>query len=181
MEIAAHFSGSNKLGKNNKIPEYVSQFRKEWDRIKDYDNLTLSVKLKEYIEEVIKMEKNIVYDYLLSHLNFINKYFVNPTRNNLNIVDWYFFDLIIKKDKIIFRGLFYELGLFIEDKILTEGFLELESRINEMSQIDDLLNSEDSDEIGSDDPDDLLSSEDSDGIESDDLDDLLNSEDSDFD
>ena len=176
MVFVAHFSGSllrhPNFKKINKIPEYTSQFRKEWDCIKDYDNLTLSIKLKEYIEEVIKMEKNIVYDYLLSLVNFINKYFVNPTKNNLNFVDWYFIDLIINKDKIIVRGLFYELGLFIEDKILIEGLLELESRINEMNESDGI----DSDEI-----DDLLSSEDSDGIGSDDLDDLLNSEDSDFD
>ena len=78
------------------------------------------------------MEKNIIYDYLLSLVNFINKYFVNPTEDNLRIVDWYFIDLIINKDKIIVRGLFYELGLFIEDSILIEGILELESRINEI-------------------------------------------------
>ena len=104
--------------------------------IKDYDNITLSIKLKEYIEEIIKMEKNIVYDYLLSLVNFIIKYFVKPTEDNLRIVDWYFIDLIIKKDKINIRGLFYELGLFIEDKIIVEGLLELESRINEMNDID---------------------------------------------
>ena len=53
--------------------------------------------------------------------------------------------MIINKDKIIVRGLFYELGLFIEDKILIEGLLELESRINEMNdsdEIDSLLNSD---------------------------------------
>ena len=127
MVVLAHFSGSPRSNKIDKIPEYVGQFRKEWDSIKDYDNIALSNKLKEYIEEIIKMGKNIVYDYLLSLVNFIIKYFVNPTKDNLKIVDWYFIDLIINKDKIIFRGLFYELGLFIEDKILIEGLLELES------------------------------------------------------
>ena len=101
MVIAGHFNDlppiSNKI---NKFPEYVNQFRKEWFNIKDYDNITLSIKIKEYIEEIIKMGKNIVYDYLLSLLNFINKYFVNPTKDNLKIVDWYFIDLIINKDKI---------------------------------------------------------------------------------
>ena len=121
MGFASRFTGTPNF---NKIPEYVGQFRKEWLIIKDYDNLTLSNKLKEYIEELIKMEKNIVYDYLLSLVNFINKYFVNPTKDNHKIVDWYFIDLIIKKDKIIIRGLFYELGLFIEDKILIEVLLE---------------------------------------------------------
>ena len=120
------------INSNNNFSEYVSQFRKEWPIIKDYDNLKLSIKIKEYIECLIKTDKNIVYDYLLSLVNFINKYFVNPSKGNLKIVDWYFIDLIIKKDKIFVRGLFYELGLFIEDNILTECFLELESRINEI-------------------------------------------------
>ena len=173
MVVARHFTETPSFNKIDKIPEYVSQFRKEWLIIKDYDNLTLSIKLKEYIEEIIKMGKNIVYDYLLNLVNFINKYFVNPTKDNLKIVDWYFIDLIINKDKIIVRGLFYELGLFIKDKILIEGLLELESRINEMN---------DSDGIDSDDIDALLGSEDSedsDGIDSDDIDSLLNIEDSD--
>ena len=127
----ALFSNHPNLIKNNKIPEYVKNYRKEWL----FDNLTLSIKLKEYIEEVIKMRKNVIYDYILNLVNFINNYFINPTKNNLKIVDWYFIDLIINKDKIIVRGLFYDLGLFIEDKILTEGLLELESRINEMNDI----------------------------------------------
>ena len=127
-----NFTESPNFNKNDKIPEYVGQFRKEWMYIKDYDNLTLSIKIKEYIECLIKMDKNIVYDYLLSLVNFINKYFVNPSKGNLKIVDWYFIDLIINKDKIFIRGLFYELELFIEDNILTECFLELESRINEI-------------------------------------------------
>ena len=96
------------------------------------DNIALTIKVKEYIEYLIKMDKNIVYDYILSLVNFINKYFVNPSKDNLKIVDWYFIDLIINKDKIMIRGLFYELGLFIEDDILTEYILELESRINEI-------------------------------------------------
>ena len=108
------------------------------------------------------MQKNVIYEYILNLLNFINNYFVNPTKNNLKIVDWYFIDLIIKKDKIIVRGLFYDLGLFIEDKILIEGLLELESRINEMNEIDDLLSSEYSDGIDSDEIDGLLKIEDSD-------------------
>ena len=70
-------SKTNNINNINNIP-YL---------IKDYDNLTLSIKLKEYIEEIIKMEKNIVYDYLLSLVNFINKYFVKPTEDNLRIVD----------------------------------------------------------------------------------------------
>ena len=70
---------------------------------------------------------------ILSLVNHIIEYFNNPTEYRLKIVDWYFVDLIINKDKIIVRGLFYELGLFLNDKILIEGILELESRINEMN------------------------------------------------
>ena len=165
MGILYHNSASPNLNKIDKIPEYAQQFRKEWMFIKDYDNITLSIKIREYIEDLIKMGKNIVYDYLLSLVNFINKYFVNPTKDNLKIVDWYFTDLIIKKDKIIVRGLFYELGLFIEDKILIEGLLELESRINEMNDSD---SDSDSDSVI-----------DIDGLDSDEIDSLLINEDSD--
>ena len=96
-----------------------------------YDNIKFSVKLREYIEGIIKKEKNIIYDYLLSLVSFAIKYFLNPTKDNLKIVDWYFIDLMIKKDKIIIRGMFYDLGLFIEDEVLVEGILELETRIND--------------------------------------------------
>ena len=79
--------------------------------------------------------KIIIYEMILSLVNYIIKYFNNPTENNLKIVDWYFIDLIISKDKIIVRGFFYELGLFLNDEILIEGILELESRINEVNDI----------------------------------------------
>ena len=104
----------------------------------DDDDIKFSVKLREYIEGIIKKEKNIIYDYLLSLVSFAIKYFLNPTKDNLKIVDWYFIDLLIKKDKIIIRGMFYDLGLFIEDKVLVEGILELESRINEMNDSDEM-------------------------------------------
>ena len=79
--------------------------------------------------------KFIIYEMILSLVNYIIKYFNNATEDNLKIVDWYFIDLIINKDKIIVRGFFYELGLFLNDEILIEGILELESRINEMNDI----------------------------------------------
>ena len=79
--------------------------------------------------------KFIIYEMILSLVNYIIKYFNNPTEDNLKIIDWYFIDLIINKDKIIVRGFFYELGLFLNDEILIEGILELESRINEMNDI----------------------------------------------
>ena len=100
------------------------------------DNIKYSLNLREYIEAINKMEKNIICEYLLSLVSFTIKYFLNPTKDNLKIVDWYFIDLMIKKDKIIIRGLFYDLGLFIEDKVLVEGILELETRINEMNDSD---------------------------------------------
>ena len=100
------------------------------------DNIKYSLNLRKYIESIKKMEKNIICDYLLSLVSFTIKYFLNSTKDNLKIVDWYFIDLMIKKDKIIIRGLFYDLGLFIEDKVLVEGILELETRINEMNDSD---------------------------------------------
>ena len=100
------------------------------------DNIKYSLNLKKYIEGINKIEKNIICDYLLSLVSFTIKYFLNPTKDNLKIVDWYFIDLMIKKNKIIIRGVFYDLGLFIEDKVLVEGLLELETRINEMNDSD---------------------------------------------
>ena len=77
--------------------------------------------------------KIIIYEMILSLVNHIIENFNNPTEYRLKIVDWYFVDLIRNKDKIIVRGFFYELGLFLNDEILIEGILELESRINEMN------------------------------------------------
>ena len=123
--------------KNNIIPNYASDYKN--------DNLKLSGNLKIYIEDNImrlkkksyskNWDKIIVYEYILNLVNFKINYFNNPTKDRLKIIDWYFIDLIINKGKIIIRGIFYDLGLFIEDKILSEGLLELESRINEMNDI----------------------------------------------
>ena len=127
---------------NKKIPYYAKDFKNEWCYIIGINkscggnDIKFSVKLREYIEGIIKKEKNIIYDYLLSLVSFAIKYFLNPSKDNLKIVDWYFIDLMLKKDKIIIRGLFYDIGLFIEDKVLVEGILELESRINEMDVSD---------------------------------------------
>ena len=73
----------------------------------------------------------------VTSINNIIEYFNNPTEDRLKIVDWYFIDLIINKDKIIVRGFFYELGLFLNNEILIEGILKLESRINEMNEFKD--------------------------------------------
>ena len=128
---------------NSKIPDYAKYYRNEW-LIRGIDELILARNLKIYIEEVIMRlrlqnkphEENwgkiIIYELILNLVNFIIEYFNNPTEDRLKIVDWYFIDLIINKDKIIVRGFFYELGLFLEDKVLSEGLLELESRINDM-------------------------------------------------
>ena len=145
MVVVAHLStpyqtelnGKMIENKNNKIPQYAKEYRNEY-----LDDIIFSVKLKEYIEGIIKMEKNIIYDYLLSLVSFSIKYFLNPTKDNLKIVDWYYIDLMIKKDKIIVRGMFYDLGLFIEDQVLVEGILELESRINEMNDSDEMDDSD---------------------------------------
>ena len=92
------------------------------------------IKLKNKSYEENWGEINI-YKYILNLVGFINNYLNNPTKDRLKIIDWYFIDLIINKNKIIIRGIFYDLGLYIEDKILSEGLLELESRINKMDDI----------------------------------------------
>ena len=99
--------------------------------------------LSSYIQDRIKelnksYDKNWgeinIYNYILNLIGFINNYINNPHKSNLKVVDWYFIDLIINKDKIIVRGIFYDLGLYIEDKKVSEGLLELESMINEMNE-----------------------------------------------
>ena len=109
--------------------------------VTSFNNLELAEYFKIYIEDTImrlkkSYEENwdniIIYRMILNLIKFIKEYFNNPTEDRLKIVDWYFIDLIINKDKIIVRGFFYELGIFIEDKVLSEGLLELESRINKI-------------------------------------------------
>ena len=135
--IFENISNYQNFIKNNIIPNYASDYKN--------DNLKLSGNFKIYIEGNIMRLKNKsyeenwgeinIYKYILNLVGFINNYFNNPTKDRLKIIDWYFIDLIINKGKIIIRGIFYDLGLFIEDKILIEGLLELESRINEMNDI----------------------------------------------
>ena len=97
------------------------------------DNLTLAGNLKIYIEVAImrlKIENNheenwgkiIIYEMILSLVNNIIKYFNNPTEDRLKIVDWYFVDLIINKDKIIVRGFFMSLVYFLMMKYLLREF-----------------------------------------------------------
>ena len=109
--------------------------------VTSFNNLELAEYFKIYIEDTImrlkkSYEENwdniIIYKMILNLINFIKEYFNNPTEDRLKIVDWYVIDLIINKDKIIVRGFFYELGIFIEDKVLSEGLLELESMINKI-------------------------------------------------
>ena len=146
MVILAQTSNFQNCIKNtNKIPEYARNYKNEWLFIRGIDNLTLAENFKIYIEDTIMRLKNksyeenwgkiIIYQMILNLVNFIIEYFNNTTEDRLKIVDWYFIDLIINKDKIIVRVFFYELGLFLEDKVLSEGLLELESKINEMNDI----------------------------------------------
>ena len=120
----------------SKIPDYARDYRNEYLFIRGIDNLTLAGNLKIYIEVVImrlKMQSNspsheenwgkiIIYEMILSLVNYIIKYFNNPTENNLKIVDWYFIDLIINKDKIIVRGFFMSLVYFLMMKYLLREF-----------------------------------------------------------
>ena len=142
---------SNSTLSKSKIPDYAKDYRNEYLFIKGIDNLTLAGNLKIYIGEVImglKIKSNheenrgkiIIYKMILNLVNNIIEYFNNPTEDRLKIVDWYFVDLIVNKDKIIVRGFFYELGLFLNDEILIEGILELESRINEMNDYKSYIN-----------------------------------------
>ena len=123
----------------NKIPEYAREYKKEYLFI-----IGLDKELEFYIQDKITKLRNnsyeenwgeiIIYEYILNLVGFINNYINNPSKDNLKIVDWYFIDLIINKDKIIVRGVFYDLGLYIKDDIVSEGLLEIESMINEMNE-----------------------------------------------
>ena len=120
----------------SKIPDYARDYRNEYLFIRGIDNLTLAGNLKIYIEVVImrlKMQSNspsheenwgkiIIYEMILSLVNYIIKYFNNPTEDNLKIIDWYFIDLIINKDKIIVRGFFMSLVYFLMMKYLLREF-----------------------------------------------------------
>ena len=120
----------------SKIPDYARDYRNEYLFIRGIDNLTLVGNLKIYIEVVImrlKMQSNspsheenwgkiIIYEMILSLVNYIIKYFNNPTEDNLKIVDWYFIDLIINKDKIIVWGFFMSLVYFLMMKYLLREF-----------------------------------------------------------
>ena len=120
----------------SKIPDYARDYRNEYLFIRGIDNLTLAGNLKIYIEVVImrlKMQSNspsheenwgkiIIYEMILNLVNYIIKYFNNPTEDNLKIVDWYFIDLIINKDKIIVRGFFMSLVYFLMMKYLLREF-----------------------------------------------------------
>ena len=59
---------------------------------------------------------------ILNLVNFINEYFNNPTEDRLKIVDWYFIDLIINKDKIIVRVFFMSLVYLLKIKYLVRDF-----------------------------------------------------------
>ena len=120
----------------SKIPDYARDYRNEYLFIRGIDNLTLAGNLKIYIEVVImrlKMQSNspsheenwgkiIIYEMIFSLVNYIIKYFNNPTEDNLKIIDWYFIDLIINKDKIIVRVFFMSLVYFLMMKYLLREF-----------------------------------------------------------
>ena len=117
MGILEHSSNYQKcIKKTNKIPEYARDFKNEYLFVRGIDELILARNLKIYIEEVIMRlrlqnklhEENggkiFIYQMILILVNFIIEYFNNPTEDRLKIIDWYFIDLIINKDKIIVRG-----------------------------------------------------------------------------
>ena len=110
MGILEQHSSAN-LNKS-KIPDYAKDYKNEYLFIRGIDNLTLAGNLKIYIEVAImrlKMQSNspheenwgkiIIYEMILSLVNYIIEYFNNPTQDRLKIVDWYFINLIMNKDK----------------------------------------------------------------------------------
>ena len=125
---------SNAILSKSKIPDYARGYRNEYLFIRGIDNITLAGHLKIYIEEAImklKIQSNfheenwgkiIIYEMILSLVNHIIEYFNNPTEYRLKIVDWYFVDLIINKDKIIVRGFFMSLVCFLMMKYLLREF-----------------------------------------------------------
>ena len=117
--------------KSNKIPEYATNYKREYQFIRGYIQDRIKELNNNYEENWGEIN---IYKYILNLFGFINNYINYPTKDNLKIVDWYFIDLIIIKDKIIVRGVFYDLGLYIEDEIVVNGLLELESIINEMNK-----------------------------------------------
>ena len=125
-----NFNPQNCIKRTNKIPEYTREYKREYLEFIYYIKDTI-IRLKKSQEE--NWGEILIYEYVLNLVNFINKYLNNPTEYLLRIVDWYFIDLIINKDKIIVRGAFYELGLHIEDEVVCEGLLELESMINKIN------------------------------------------------
>ena len=133
MVSLEHFSHpQNCIKSTNKIPPYAANYKKEYLFIRVLDNLSLVVNLKLYIEDTIMRLKNksyeenwgkiIIYKMILNLLSFINEYFNNPTEDSLKIVDWYFIDLIIKKDKIIVRGFFMSLVYLLKINYLLKNF-----------------------------------------------------------
>ena len=125
---------SNISKSKSKIPDYARDYRNEYLFIRGIDNLTLAGNLKIYIEEAImklKIQKVvhddnwgkiIIYEMILSLVNHIIEYFKNPTEYRLKIVDWYFIDLIINKNKIIVWGFFMSLVYFLMMKYLLREF-----------------------------------------------------------
>ena len=133
MGILEHSSNyQNFIKNNNIIPDYASDYKNEYLFIRGIDNLTLTENLKIYIEDTIMRLKNksyeenwgkiIIYKMILNLVNLIIEYFNNLTEYNLKIVDWYFIDLIINKDKIIVRGFFMSLAYFLKIKYLVRVF-----------------------------------------------------------
>ena len=102
MYVLEHTSNyQNFIKNNNIIPDYARDYKNEYLFIRVYIEDTI-IKLKSNSHEE-NWGKIIIYEYILNLVIFIIEYFNNPTEYNLKIVDWYFIDLIINKDKIIVR------------------------------------------------------------------------------
>ena len=101
MGILEHSSNyQNFIKNNNIIPDYARDYKNEYLFIIYIEDTIMRLKNKH--EE--NWGKIVIYEFILNLVNFIIKYFNNPSKDRLKIVDWYFIDLIINKDKIIFRG-----------------------------------------------------------------------------
>ena len=130
MGILAKTSNyQNFIKNNNIIPDYAIDYKNEYLFIRGIDKICENLKI--YIEDTImrlkkSYEENwgkiIIYKMILNLVSFIIEYFNNPTEDRLKIVDWYFIDLIINKDKIIVWGFFISLVYLLKIKYLVRVF-----------------------------------------------------------
>ena len=82
MEIAAHFSGSNKLGKNNKIPEYAENYKQEYLFIRG-----INKEFKYFVKNINEASRGLFQNPKVDRIkNFIKKFLLAQKLGDLNDV-----------------------------------------------------------------------------------------------